>query len=437
MLADEGRYVHFGGDHNWWMASGQVFYSPNVTDSPAEERGFALQHYFLPHRYQDPFGKNTTVAYDDKHSLLVKETRDPVDNVVTVVTKDEQGNEIVALDYRVLNAWLVTDPNGNRSAVSFDALGLVLRTVVMGKLLEPDGNPKGDVMGTNFENDVTGAQIAAFFSDPKTTAATLLGSATTCFVYDVGRFYRGDHNPLNPIYAATISREMHVNDLQRSQTSRIQIIFSYSDGFGREIQTKTQAAPVEVAAGISPSPRWIGSGWAILNNKAKPVKKFEPFYSNNHRFEFAKALGVSSTLFYDPLGRVVATLHPNYTYEKVIYDSWSQKTWDSNDTVMQTDPKNDADVGVFFGRLSNTEYLPIWYERRKYGQLGVHEQEAASKTSRHADTPTIVFFDVLGRSFLTVADNGTKGKYSSHIELDIKGNEHAVIDALGRIVHEV
>ena len=38
-------------------------------------------------------------------------------------------------------------------------------------------------------------------------------------------------------------------------------------------------------------------------------------------------------LFYDPLERVVATLHPNHTYEKVVFDPWQQATWDVNDTV--------------------------------------------------------------------------------------------------------
>ena len=73
-------------------------------------------------------------------------------------------------------------------------------------------------------------------------------------------------------------------------------------------------------------PRWVGSGWAIFNNKGKPVRQYEPFFSDTHGFEFAHIVGVSPILFYDPLGRVMATLHPNHTYEKVVFDPWQQTT---------------------------------------------------------------------------------------------------------------
>ena len=42
---------------------------------------------------------------------------------------------------------------------------------------------------------------------------------------------------------------------------------------------------------------------------------------------------MSSVLFYDPVERVVATLHPNATYDKVIFDPWQQTTYDLNDTI--------------------------------------------------------------------------------------------------------
>ncbi len=74
--------------------------------------------------------------------------------------------------------------------------------------------------------------------------------------------------------------------------------------------------------------------------------------------------GVSSVLFYDPVERIVATLHPNHTWEKVVFDPWRQMTYDVNDTVLTADPKTDADVGDFFTRLANADYLPTWYRLR-------------------------------------------------------------------------
>ena len=38
----------------------------------------------------------------------------------------------------------------------------------------------------------------------------------------------------------------------------------------------------------------------------------------------------------DHIERAVATLHPNHTYEKVVFDPWTQTTFDVNDTIGQT-----------------------------------------------------------------------------------------------------
>src|SRR5262249_33656521 len=139
LLVSEGRYVHSEGDANWWMPSGRLFYSPDVADTAAQELAVARQHFFLPRRVQDPFGQVTSVTYDH-YDLLLQETRDPLGNLTTVLTQDGQGNPIVGLDYRVLQPWLTTDPNGNRIAVAYDTLGMVVGTAMMGK----PGGHQGD-----------------------------------------------------------------------------------------------------------------------------------------------------------------------------------------------------------------------------------------------------------------------------------------------------
>src|SRR5207244_6530585 len=113
----------------------------------------------------------------------------------------------------------------------------------------------------------------------------------------------------------------------------------------------------------SVNPRWAGSGRTIVNNKGKPVRQYEPFFSSTHDFEFANKVGVSPTLFYDPLERVVATLHPNHTWAKMVFGPWLQRSWDVNDTAL-LDPKTDADVADLFSRLPDADYLPTWYQTR-------------------------------------------------------------------------
>src|SRR5262249_11051578 len=141
-----------------------------------------------------------------------------------------------------------------------------------------------------------------------------------------------------------------------------------------------------------------------------------PFFSATHRFEFAVTVGVSPVLFYDPAERVVATLRPDHTFEKVVFDPWQQTTYDGNDTCAprnaQTgDPRTDPDIrgygAAYFQALPIDPAGPwqTWYARRIGGALGPDERNTAERAEAHADTPTTAHSDVLGRTFLTVARN--------------------------------
>ncbi len=434
---DGGGYVDLDGDGHWWIPSGQVFYSHDPGD-PVGERAEARQDFFLPKLFRDPFENDTTVTYEE-HKLMVLKTKDPLDNVMAAGEWDEENNFAARIDYRVLQPSCVTDPNRNRSKVAFDALGMVVATAVMGK----SDAAEGDRIGDDYRSDLGDGEIDAFFDgDPHSKADELLGPATTRIIYDLNRYREKGE----PVLAATLARETHLSDLDEAQQTRIQISFSYSDGFGREIQKKIQAEPKKTN-GIAGPLRWVGSGWTIFNNKGKPVRQYEPFFSQleerPHRFEFGREEGVSPVLFYDPVERVVATLHPNQTFEKVGFDPWRQRTWDVNDTVL-LDPRTDPDTcGLVKGYF---EHEPAewstWYQQRINDPQRPAEQSAAEKTAVHADTPTIAFFDALGRPFLTVAHNrflNADGDlvdeyYPTRTEFDIEGNQRTVVDALDRIV---
>jgi RHS repeat-associated protein len=393
-LGNEGKYVQQDG--GWWIPSGR--------------QAFAADRFYLPIQIEDPFGNLYLTTYDSYHLLGIR-TEDPLQNVVQVKN-----------DYRVMQPQEIVDPNGNRSQATFDALGMVVGTAVMGKATETLGDSLA-----NFNADLTQQEIKTFFdtNNPRSLAIQYLGTATTRIIYDLERI---------PVCAAAIARETHVSDSSGGQTM-VQLSFVYSDGFGREAQTKVQAEPglqdPNVANSPILDPRWVGTGAKVYNNKGKPVRQYEPFFSPTHKFGIEQ-WGVSSTLFYDPVERVVATLHPNHTWEKVVFDPWQQETWDVNDTVA-IDPKADPDVGGFLSRLPDADYLPTWYQQRIGGMIP-EERTAAEKAAKHANTPTIAHTDTLGRTFLTIADNGTAGKYETRVKLDIEGNQREVIDAKGRIV---
>jgi RHS repeat-associated protein len=444
-IADRGGYVDLDSDGHWWIPTGRVFYSSNSGDTAAQELTHARQHFVLPQRYRDPFGQTATISYDT-YDLLMVETRDPLGSRVTVGERDATGNVTApGNDYRVLQPTLVTDPNRNRSAVAFDALGMVVGTAVMGKTEENLGDSLA-----GFEADLTDSVILQHLANPLTDPHAILHRATMRLVYDLFAYHRTKEQPEpQPAVVYTLACETHdaYLDHDAGEQTRIQHSFSYSDGFEREIQKNIQAEPGPLVNGGSDiDPRWIVSGWTIFNNKGKPVRQYEPFFSDTHDFEFAKTVGVSPVLFYDPAERVVATLHPNHTWEKVVFDPWRQDSWDVSDTVMAADPKNDPDAGNFFRRLPDADYLLTWYAQREGGALGPQEQTAARKAAIHSDTPTIAHFDSLGRGFLTVAHNKFKRSdtppadppteefYRTRVIFDIEGNQREVIDAKDRVV---
>ena len=423
-----GGYVQRAGEAGWWIPSGRVYYSLGGTDSAAE-RTAALASGFLPVRAVDPFGAVTLASYDS-HLLLPASVTDPVGNVTSAVS-----------DYRVLAPATVTDANGNRVSAAFDALGRVTATAVMGKTSESLGDEL-----SGFTADLDEAALAAAFADPVAGAAALLGNATTRILYDAAAYQRTSTAAQpSPPAVLTIARETHVSDLAgpppypgAPQVTRCQYRLAYGDGFGRAIQRKALAAP-DPGTGAA---RWATSGWTIFDNKGRPVRTYEPFFSAAPGFEFAAATGVATVTCYDPPGRAVAVLHPDSTWQKTTFGPWRQDAWDGDDTVLVADPRSDPDVGDYFTRLLAGEQFTSWYDPRIGGQYGATaeqqaaQQDAARKTAPLAATPATVHFDALGRACLAVADNGPAARYPVRTAYDTEGTPLAVFDELGRRAEE-
>jgi len=429
----EAGYLQLAGETGWWIPSGRVFYSPGDSDPPAQELTNARLEFFLPRRAVDQFGAISRADFDG-YPLLPVGVTDPVGNTTIAIN-----------DYRVLAPATVTDPNGNRVFAAFDALGHVTATAAAGKTTQA----LGDLL-TGFAADLDDATLVAQFTDPLGDPAAILGNATTRCLYDLGAYQRtaAAAQP-SPPAAYTLARETHVSDLVTApypgapRTTRYQYHFVYSDGFGREIQRKARAAPGPVTGGgQAVDPRWAGSGWTIFDNKGRPVREYEPFFAATSGFEFAAQSGVAKVLCYDPLGRVVATLHPDSSWEKVAFDPWQERHWDRNDTVLISDPRADADVGDHFKRLLGTGPFTSWYDLRIGGTFGATaadkaaQQDAARKAAATAATPVVTHWDALGRACLAVADNGGGNRYPVRTAHDTSGRPLVVFDQLGRRAEE-
>jgi len=419
ILENEGKYMKGGKifvandwrDDAWWVPSGRT--------------GYDATKFYLSTHFTDPFGNTSTITYDD-YILLVTQVADALPT--------SQQNIIQATNsYRTMQPVEVTDPNGNRSRVVFDALGMVVGIAVMGKVTEN----KGDSLD-GFVADLDDAVVQAHLKHPLTNPQEILGTATTRFLYDPLSYYNNkalNTGTVQPVVAYTLTRETHESDLAGQQTN-YQHSFLYINGSGHEVMKKIQAepglAPYRDANGAivrtpdnqpdlkdtSPAVRWVGTGRTIYDNKGNPVKKYEPFFDSIPAYVTEKDLvewGVTPILRYDPLGRLIRTDNPDGTFSTIAFDAWQQTTSDENDTVLESQ----------------------WYADRGSPKPGNPEPKdpearAAWLAAAHANTPTIAYFDPLGRSFLTIADNGPDGHYQMRITLDIEGNQRIVTDALKR-----
>ncbi len=453
LTAPSTGYRDLDGDGHLWIPSGRVFFSPEESASPLAELAFAREHFFLPHRAQDIFGNSAITRYDSPLLFPAK------------ITDAAQNTTGAIHDYRVLQPRFIEDANGNFTEASYDILGLVAGTAILGKSRT---GALGDTLD-GFSPDLSDEQTAAFFThpNPREIAPGLLGKATSRIIYDVSIFQKtfAEHptepEKWQPAFAVTLARETHEANLTVATKARVQISFSYSDGLGREIQKKVQAEKGPLVDGGPDITRWVGSGWTIFNNKGKPIRQYEPFFSSTHHFDWGRKVGVSATLFYDPAGRVVATLHPNHTWEKVVFDPWGQQTWDVNDTVL-FDPENDDLLKTFLfhghgsHRLPTEDYLPTWRELRTDPTHAEEanqrwpdpnrlnsEKAAAGKTAVQANTPTVTHFDTLGRPFLVIThnrwldsntDDPVEQFASTQTVLDLEGQQLAVKDAKFRTV---
>jgi hypothetical protein len=418
--ANHAGYRDLDADGHWGISSGRFFFHPDLRVTPDLELQSARSHFFLPQRLTDALNHSSTIAYD-RHKLLLTQSKDAIGNVVQAVN-----------NYRVLKPELITDLNGNRSGLAYDALGLVVGTALMGKETETIGD---NLIG--FEPDLNTSEIENFFDSPtEESAALLLGNATSRIIFDRDQHWRiADREKPLPTYSAFLARETHTSDPIPEGGLRVRINFSYSDGFGRVIRSKSQAdsnPPGDTTNKVDP--RWLGTGWTIFNNKGNAVRKYEPFFDDTHEYKAGRMVGVSSTRFYDPLGRVIGVLHPNHSWQKTVFQARQTISYDEGDTVLVAEPSDDTDVGAFFSPLPRLEYSPTWYEIRRTGCLGPEEQKAAIKAASHANTPSVSHYDPLGRPFLSVTDNGPRGRYCTRSYFDILGNIRSVVDAKGRFI---
>lgn len=412
MLA--GKFLQ--DDTNWWIQSGTVKHFR--TGEPFED---LKTRFFAPVGYIDPFDSETEVFYDSKNLFMERAVAiiDKANNVV-------HETNVLQFNYRTLSPVRMMDLNDNISSVISDELGMVKAAAVEGKAntINPlQGLEADNILGFTENTEAEEAQrIQTFFALANTVAPqvcnsdalqqaarTLLGNASARMVYDFST---------QPTVVASIAREQHANV---NPNSPLQISFEYSDGMGKVAMKKVQAEPGLVKApdgtniDTGSQLRWIGNGRTVLNNKGNPIKQYEPYFSTTPAYENDPALveqGVTPIIYYDGAGRNIRTELPNGTLTRVEFDAWKQAHYDVNDTVEESSWKNEPSNAAAYQNMKT-----------------------------HADTPSYIILDTLGRPTLGIdlleplsLEGSVVNGHWTTSELDMEGNALSVTDARGNVV---
>jgi YD repeat-containing protein len=286
----------------------------------------------LPLIARDPLGRDTSIVYDT-YGLFPATVTDPAGLITSA-----------SYDYRVLQPREVTDPNGNKTVFTFTPMGLIETISVRGKL------------GTEGDQSRPSARME----------------------YDFFAFANSPSGARQPIRVRTIRRVHHDTETDVPLPDRDQTIEAqeYSDGFGRLLQTRSQAEevrfgddtfgggssilPASQSAGTggdvvgrrndsASAPNVVVSGWQIYDNKGEVVQKYEPFFATG--WDYAAPtdaqLGQKATMYYDPRGRTIRTVNPDGSEQRVVYGGpvdladpdnfsptpWEIYTYDVNDNA--------------------------------------------------------------------------------------------------------
>ena len=409
----EGGYVQLPGETGWWIPSGRVYYSPGDTDTPAQELAAALAHFFLPLPRRRPVRRDHPGRLRRLRACCPRPVTDPVGNV-TVGRQRLPG---------------AAARHGHRPERQPGRRRL--------RRPRPGGRHRGHGQGERAARRLPdrlhrrpGRSDAGWrtSADPLADPAAILGNATTRILYDLGAYQRTRTHgaarrrpPSTPWPAKPTSPTWP----RRRRTRRPA---DHAVPVPLRLRRRLRPGdPAQGPGGARPghrrrpavSPRWVGSGWTIFDNKGRPVRQYEPFFSATSAFEFAAADRRQHGPVLRPAGpRGRRRCTPTARWEKTAFDPWRSRQWDGNDTVLIADPRTDPDVGDYFPRLLGSRgrsppgttcaSAARTAPRRKSGP---RSRTRRSKAAAHAGTPTVTHFDALGRTCLTVADNGGGGRY--------------------------
>ncbi|ROP50034.1 insecticide toxin TcdB-like protein [Enterobacter sp. BIGb0383] len=272
-----------------------------------------------------------------RDSLLtgaVTVTRDAYDCAILQL-KDAAGLTTTAeYDWRFLLPVRVTDVNDNVHAVTLDALGRVTSRRIRGT-----------------ENGVAAGYSDTAMAIPKTADQALALAAplpiSLCLIYVADSWLETGDAKLPP-HVVTLATDRYDSDPQ--QQIRQQVTFS--DGFGRELQTASRQTNGEawqrtasgaLATRSDGTPvlaettfRWAVTGRTEFDNKGQPVRVYQPYFLDSWKYvsdDSARQDLYADTHCYDSTGREWQVVTAKGWLRRTLFTPWFVVSEDENDTA--------------------------------------------------------------------------------------------------------
>ncbi|AOI68874.1 SpvB/TcaC N-terminal domain-containing protein [Burkholderia ubonensis] len=324
-----------------------------------------------------------TYEYDE-YTCVLKKTTDAVGNQTTA-----------SYDYRFLMPEQIVDLNANIREVLFDALGRVTASSFRGT---EDGRnvgfapvatfkPDGLTIPQAIENAGKSSQHVAgvYLSDPLSWMARVDPEALSVVTDDaisawnalqIHALMTADGHVLSAGWTwATVGTptpdlpeavRTHIRTLPRLPAQQATLIadryptdamqqvlvdVGYADGSGRALQSTQKVPPgmawqrdaqgeIIVDQNGKPVDRYAEARWAVsgkveYDNKAQPVRIYQPYFIDDWRYVVdtaMRACGYADTHFYDAIGREVQVLTAKGYLRRTGYYPWFTVTEDENDT---------------------------------------------------------------------------------------------------------
>ncbi len=324
-----------------YLTAKDYYWNPGSAQSYHDANQFYLaKAFFDPFQYSHikhgaPIVQSnvprTSYSYDP-YNLLVQEATDALNNTT----------KIIHIDYQHLAPTHIKDINGTSSGILLDPLGMV---IVMSFYGSDYKTQSGFFPLNQYHHPSAKPTLSHIMQDP----SNYLQNAASFFYYDLHSWM--DHKI--PIHFASLIAEDYP---QSSAPLPIQQTITYSDGFGRHLQSKALLDSTEMVrywdsttqkvVTRSANHCWLTSGAVRYDDKGQPIQKYEPYFAPEYNYVDEQALnqvGFSSTLFSDSLGRNVLTVNPEGFITKTLFGSW----------------KGKANPGNFLGYLNKTLYKSL------------------------------------------------------------------------------